>query len=132
MIRVSEMFSGIGGFRRGLENASKKFKKKVDEINSGKFKSKGKTPIVKLAPLPTGAQFLNVIESVFYGMARAIIHNSDYPSVNECKNAIDLHFHNRNQHFKENPKRAGKKIWGKEREKAVFCESNNCKDPMYR
>ncbi len=28
-----------------------------------------------------GAQFLNVIESVFSGMARAIIHNSDYPSL---------------------------------------------------
>ena len=37
-------------------------------------------PIVKVAPLPAGAQFLNVIESVFSGMARAIIHNSDYPS----------------------------------------------------
>jgi transposase len=29
-------------------------------------------PIVKTAPLPAGAQFLNVIESVFCGMARAI------------------------------------------------------------
>lgn len=38
-------------------------------------------PIVKTAPLPIGAQFLNVIESVFSGMARAIIHNSDYFSV---------------------------------------------------
>jgi hypothetical protein len=28
----------------------------------------------------SGAQFLNVIESVFSGMARAIIHNSDYDS----------------------------------------------------
>src|ERR1039458_5407791 len=38
-------------------------------------------PIVKTAPLPACAQFLNVIESVFSGMARAIIHNSDYQSV---------------------------------------------------
>src|ERR1700722_2787875 len=28
------------------------------------------------APLPAGAQFLNVIESVFSGMSRAVIHNS--------------------------------------------------------
>src|SRR4051812_43485686 len=32
-------------------------------------------PIVKTAPLPACAQFLNVIDSVFSGMARAIIHN---------------------------------------------------------
>lgn len=38
-------------------------------------------PIVKTAPLPAGAQFLNVVESVFSGMAKAIIHNSDYASV---------------------------------------------------
>jgi hypothetical protein len=65
-------------------------------------------------------------------MARAIIHNSDYQSIEECKLAIDRYFEERNQHFKSNPKRAGKKIWGKEREKAVFSESNNCKDAMYR
>ncbi|PWE43652.1 IS630 family transposase [Pseudomonas prosekii] len=35
-------------------------------------------PRIELAPLPASAQFLNVIESVFSGMARAIIHNSDY------------------------------------------------------
>ena len=46
-------------------------------------------PVVKTAPLPTGAQFLNVIESVFSGMARAIIHNSDYCSVEAVKGAID-------------------------------------------
>jgi len=38
-------------------------------------------PLVETAPLPAGAQFLNVIESVFSGMARAIIHNSDYRSI---------------------------------------------------
>lgn len=41
--------------------------------------------LVETAPLPAGAQFLNVIESVFSGMARAIIHNSDYRSVDEAK-----------------------------------------------
>ena len=113
-------------------HASKKFKSKVQEINSKKYKFKTKYPLVKLAPLPTCSQFLNVIESVFSGMARAIIHNSDFLSVEECKNAIDRYFEERNRHFRENPKRAGKKIWGMERVKAVFDESNNCKDPMYR
>ena len=32
-------------------------------------------PMVKTAPLPAGAQFLNVIESVFSGMAREIVPN---------------------------------------------------------
>lgn len=41
-------------------------------------------PRVETAPIPAGAQFLNVIESVFSGMARAIIHNSNYPSVTPC------------------------------------------------
>jgi transposase len=49
-------------------HASKALYKKVDVINSKKFKRKIKSPIVKLAPLPTCAQFLNVIESIFSGM----------------------------------------------------------------
>jgi hypothetical protein len=87
---------------------------------------------VELAPLPSSAQFLNVIESVFSGMAKAIIHNSDYQSIEECKLAIDMYFSERNQAFLENPKRAGKKIWGDEIVKAVFKDSNNCKNPKYR
>ena len=86
-------------------------------------------PIVETAPLPARAQFLNVIESVFSGMARAVIHNSDYRSVDEAKKAIDRYFEERNAHFKEHPRRAGGKIWGKERVPAQFCGSNNCKDP---
>jgi hypothetical protein len=113
-------------------HASKMLFEKVDKINSGENRSTHNLPKVFLAPLPAGAQFLNVIESVFSGMARAIIHNSDYKSVGECKIAIDRYFEDRNHQFKKNPKRAGKKIWGKEREKAVFSESNNCKDPLYR
>jgi transposase len=113
-------------------HASKKLQKRVDVINSDQFKKHTKSPIVKLAPLPKCAQFLNVIESVFSGMARAIIHNSDYQSVEECKSAIDRHFADRNNHFKKHPKRAGNKIWGKERVSATFSESNNCKDPKYR
>jgi hypothetical protein len=52
-------------------------------------------------PLPSGAQFLNVIESVFSGMSRAILHNSDYKSVDECKEAIDRYFKDRNSAFLE-------------------------------
>lgn len=89
-------------------------------------------PRVETAPLPTGAQFLNVIESVFSGMARAIIHNSDYPSLDLAKTAIDRYFHERNDQFRRDPRRAGNKIWGKERAPPVFDTSNNCKDPNYR
>ena len=113
-------------------HASKKLEKHVNELNELLPSGEPLGPRVELAPLPARAQFLNVIESVFSGMARAIIHNSDYQSVGECKIAIDRYFEERNQYFKKNPKRAGKKIWGKEREKAAFSESNNCKDSMYR
>jgi hypothetical protein len=88
-------------------------------------------PIVKTAPLPAGSQFLNVIESVFSGMARAIIHNSDYPSLAEAKQAIDRYFKERNEHFTKFPKRAGGKIWGLERVPSEFSEGHNCKDPRY-
>jgi hypothetical protein len=89
-------------------------------------------PIVKTAPLPACAQFLNVIESVFSGMAKAIIHNSDYPSVDSAMQAIDGYFDQRNEYFSQHPKRAGKKIWGKERVPSEFAEGQNCKDPMYQ
>ena len=62
-------------------HASKCLYKAVDEINSETFRIRHKTPLVELMPLPSGAQFLNVIESVFSGMARAILHNSNYESV---------------------------------------------------
>lgn len=113
-------------------HASKELYEKVKEINSPEYRKTRKVPIVELAPLPSGAQFLNVIESVFSGMARAIIHNSDYESVEGCMKAIDRYFLERNQKFKENPKRAGNKIWGKELVKPKFSESNNCKDPRFR
>ncbi len=89
-------------------------------------------PIVKPAPLPAGAQFLNVIESVFSGMAKGIIHNSDYPSAESAKDAIDQYFKERNEFFVRCPKRAGHKIWGHERVPSEFSEANNCKDPLYR
>jgi len=92
----------------------------------------GAGPIIETVPLPSGAQFLNVIESVFSGMARAIIHNSDYQTLDDAKTAINRYFEERNAHFRQHPRRAGKKIWGKEREPAAFSEANNCKDPRYR
>jgi hypothetical protein len=89
-------------------------------------------PIVDLAPLPAGAQFLNVIESIFSGMARAIIANSNYQSVEEARAAIERYIQDRNEKFRSSPKRAGGKIWGMEREPPRFSRSNNCKDPRYR
>lgn len=89
-------------------------------------------PKLELVPLPASAQFLNVIESVFSGMARAIIHCSDYPSVKAATEAIDRYFDERNRHYQDNPRRAGRKIWGMERTEATFDSGNNCKDPAYR
>jgi hypothetical protein len=109
---------------------SKELNQRIKEHNGEIAESGG--VIVEAAPLPSGAQFLNVIESVFSGMSRAIIHNSDYPSVDDAKAAINRHFDERNDFFQENPHPAGKKIWGKEREPATFSDSSNCKDPRYR
>jgi len=111
---------------------SGKLKKLVSEINSAVEGGQSLQPFVKLVPLPASAQFLNVIESVFSGMARAILHNSDYKCVDECKKAIDQYFAERNEAYKRNPKRAGKKIWGKELVEPFFKVSNNCKDPNWR
>ena len=113
-------------------HASKTLYKRIDELNSLDFRRNSKTPLIELAPLPACAQFLNVIESVFSGMARAIIHNSNYNSVEECKKAIDLYFKERNEYFMKCPKRAGNKIWGKERNTSVFNETKNFKDPKWR
>jgi hypothetical protein len=112
-------------------HASKKLYDRIEELNM-KVRERKKSPLVELAPLPASAQFLNVIESVFSGLARAIIHNSNYGSVEECKRAIDKYFNDRNKYFQENPKRAGNKIWGKERNPAVFDESKNFKDIKWR
>ena len=89
------------------------------------------SPIVDTAPLPAGAQFLNVIESVFSGLARGVIHNSDYKSVDEARAAIDRYFEERNENYQKFPQRAGKKIWGMEPTLASFSTANNCKDARY-
>lgn len=103
----------------------------VAEHNEAIIKGEAAWPSIALAPLPAGAQFLNVIESVFSGMARAIIANSNYGSIDEARAAIDRYIQERNEKFRCTPKRAGGKIWGTERELPRFSESNNCKDPLY-
>lgn len=139
MIRMMELLVERYRDRRKLHlswdaaswHISKRLHQCVEEHNAA-VAAGGGGPMVETAPLPSGAQFLNVIESVFSGMARAVVHNSDYKTVDEAKAAIDRHFVDRNQHFARYPRRAGHKIWGKEREPAAFSEANNCKDPRYR
>jgi transposase len=109
---------------------SKRLGQRIEENNAATLSNGG--PMVETAPLPSSAQFLNVIESVFSGMARAIIHNSDYKALDDAKAAVDRYFADRNAHFLQHPRRAGVKIWGREREVAAFSEANNCKDPRYR
>src|SRR5689334_20702369 len=76
---------------------------RVREVNAPKYRAAHGTPLVELAPLPAGAQFLNVIESMFSGMSRAIIQNSDYESIEAARAAIDRHFAERNAYFRANP-----------------------------
>ena len=111
-----------------LWHSSKELLSYVEEHNNKHVVS----PRIELVPLPASAQFLNVIASVFSGMARAIIHNSDYPSVKAACEAIDRFFQERNHHYAENPRQAGRKIWGMERSEVRFNPANNCKDLMYR
>ena len=96
------------------------------------FNSETKTnhagPSITLLPLPRSAQFLDVIEAVFSGLKRAVIHHSDYSSTTEMKGAISKHFCDRNAHFELNPKRAGKKIW----EIDFFEDCENIKSGTYR
>jgi transposase len=77
-------------------------------------RKRNSVPLFELLPLPINSQFLNVIEAVISGMKRAVIHNSDYATEGEMKAAISRHFEERNRYFRENPKRAGNKIWDKQ------------------
>jgi transposase-like protein len=113
-------------------HASRLFLARVKVVNGHHPEKRNPTPTVKLAPLPARAQFLNVIESVFSGLATAIIHNSDYQSVDEAKAAIDRYFMERNEHFRQHPRRAGNKIWGKELVVSEFKEGQNCKQRGWR
>jgi hypothetical protein len=108
---------------------SKALGERVEFLNG--WAEHDEAPLIELAPLPAKAQFLNVIESVFSGMSRAVIHNSNFDGVSEAKKMIDEYFSNRNEFYRSHPKRAGRKLWGRERCEAVFREENNCKDPRY-
>ena len=96
------------------------FNANTKRINAG--------PVIELIPLPTSSQFLDVIEAVFSGMKRAVVHHSDYRDVPEMKKAISLHFTERNAHFRENPRRAGKQIW----EIDFFADNENIRSGNYR
>jgi len=99
----------------------------LDKFNN-KTKETGKGPLIEFIPLPNRSQFLNVIEAVFSGMKRAVIHHSNYQSEDEMKAAISRHFQERNDYFKANPKRAGKKIW----EIDFFQNYDNLRSGNYR
>jgi transposase len=111
---------------------SKMLREHVAQHNERIMKREGWGPTVALAPLPAGAQFLNVIESVFSGLARAILANSNYESIDQARAAIDRYIRERNEKFAFAPNRAGGAIWGSEREPPQFSEASNCKDPLYR
>ncbi len=113
-------------------HSSKIFLEKVKEVNRLFYRERHNTPMVKLAPLPARAQFLNVIESIFAGLSEAIIKNSDYSSTDEAKSAVDLYFDERNDFFQKNPGKAGNKIWGEEIVKPSFKQGQNCKHPRFR
>jgi transposase len=85
-------------------------------------------PTIHLVPLPTSSQFLDVIEAVFSGMKKAVVHHSDYQTEGEMKTAISRHFVERNSYFRDNPKRAGKKIW----EIDFFQDMENLNSGNYR
>ncbi|RVU02136.1 IS630 family transposase [Mucilaginibacter limnophilus] len=113
-------------------HASSKLKERIKEVSARAYRKEHGTPAVELAPLPASAQFLNVIESVFSGLAKAVLHNSDYKGADDCKQAIDRYFSERNAYYLKYPKRAGKRIWGKELVPAKFSPDQNCKDPRVR
>jgi len=85
-------------------------------------------PLIEFIPLPSCSQFLNIIESTFSSMKKAVIHNSNYQSNFEMMTAISGYFKERNDYFLENPKRAGKKIW----EIDFFQDNANIKSGDYR
>jgi transposase len=99
----------------------------LDTFNEGTKRS-GEGPAIYLVPLPTSSQFLDVIEAIFSGMKKAVIHHSNYRSEEEMKVAISRHFVERNEYFLANPKRAGKKIWDVD----FFTDPENIRSGDYR
>lgn len=71
------------------------------------------SPLIELVPLPASTQFLNVIESVFSGMARAIIHSSNYSSIEAASDAIDRYFEETQPTLCRQPETGGKQDMGK-------------------
>jgi transposase len=111
-------------------HSSEELLDRVDFLNG--WAAYDRAPRIEILPLPAQAQFLNVIESVFSGMARAIIHNSDYATVADAQAAISRYLDDRNRSFAAAPRRAGRSIWGRERTPPRFTVANNCKDARYR
>jgi hypothetical protein len=111
-------------------HSSKQLLDRVEFLND--WAAFDRAPRIELLPLPAQAQFLNVIEAVFSGMARAVIHNSDYATVADAQAAITAYLDDRNRSFAVAPRRAGRSIWGRERTPAAFMVTNNCKDTRYR
>ena len=111
-------------------HSSKRLKEWVEALNAQA--ESDHAPKLEVLPLPSSAQFLNVIESVYSGMARAVLHNSDYATVEDAHAAVARYLEDRNGAFLKDPRRAGKSIWLAERVPSKFEESNNCKDPWLR
>ncbi|MFC1731311.1 IS630 family transposase [candidate division KSB1 bacterium] len=61
----------------------------IKKINTPTCNEKHKKPQIIILTLPKNAQFLNVIESIFSSLAKSILHNSNYRTVQECKQAIN-------------------------------------------
>jgi hypothetical protein len=102
----------------------------VDWLDAFNLKTKktNEGPLITLVPLPSRSQFLNVIESAFGVMKKAVIHHSDYQNAHEMKTAISRHFRERNAYFADNPRRAGKKLW----ETEFFRDPQNLTSGNYR
>jgi hypothetical protein len=98
------------------------------DVFNAETRELGGGPVIEFVPLPSRSQFLDVIESAFSAMKRAVIHHSDYSSEYEAKSAISTHYGERNEHFKQNPRRAGKKIW----EIDFFNDFTNLRSGDYR
>jgi transposase len=111
-------------------HSSEQLLDRIDFLNG--WAAHDRAPYIEILPLPAQAQFLNVIEAVFSGMARAVIHNSDYSTVADARAAITRYLDDRNRSFAIAPRRAGRSIWGGERMPAAFAVTNNCKDVRYR
>jgi transposase len=108
---------------------SKALNKRVEFLND--WAAYDRAPKIVLVPLPARAQFLNVIESVFSGMARAVIHNSNFADETSAKKMLDGYIEQRNTYFLSHPRKVGNKIWRSERLPSIFDETANFKDPSY-